>query len=97
MQIVRGLIYFLLLTAGVCFALYAATGDQRYKRWGLIKEHPDYLGVAKQINQIDIYKQAATASQTPVQAWLFPCAVTSSITCCKSRMLIRMVTLKVLA
>ena len=36
MQIVRGLIYFLLLTAGVCFALFAATGDQRYKRWGLI-------------------------------------------------------------
>ena len=36
MQIVRGLIYFLLLTAGVCFVLYAATGDQRYKRWGLI-------------------------------------------------------------
>ena len=36
MLIVRGLIYFLLLTAGVCFALYAATGDQRYKRWGLI-------------------------------------------------------------
>jgi hypothetical protein len=36
MQLVRGLIYFLLLTAGVCFALYAVTGDQRYKRWGLI-------------------------------------------------------------
>ena len=36
MQIVRGLIYFLLLTAGVCFALYAATGDQRYKRGGRI-------------------------------------------------------------
>ena len=36
MQIVRGLIYFLLLTAGVCFALYAATGDLRYKRRGLI-------------------------------------------------------------
>ena len=36
MQIVRSLIYFLLLTAGVCFALYAATGDLRYKRWGLI-------------------------------------------------------------
>ena len=36
MQLVRGLIYFLLLTAGVCFALFAATGDQRYKRWGLI-------------------------------------------------------------
>jgi hypothetical protein len=36
MQLVRGLIYFLLLTAGVCFALYAATGNTRYKRWGLI-------------------------------------------------------------
>ena len=36
MQIVRGLIYFLLLTAGVCFALYATTGDLRYKRWGLV-------------------------------------------------------------
>ena len=32
----------------------------QHKRWGLIKEHPDYLAVAKQINQIDLYKQAAT-------------------------------------
>jgi nitrate/nitrite transport system substrate-binding protein len=32
----------------------------------LIKEHPDYLAVAKQINQIDLYKQAAIASKTPV-------------------------------
>ena len=31
----------------------------QHKRWGLLKEHPDYLGVAKQINQIDLYKQAA--------------------------------------
>ncbi|GAB4401316.1 MAG: CmpA/NrtA family ABC transporter substrate-binding protein [Rhodoferax sp.] len=38
----------------------------QHKRWGLLKEHPDYLAVAKQINQIDIYKQAATASKTPV-------------------------------
>jgi nitrate/nitrite transport system substrate-binding protein len=38
----------------------------QHKRWGLMKEHPDYLAVAKQINQIDIYKQAATASKTPV-------------------------------
>jgi nitrate/nitrite transport system substrate-binding protein len=38
----------------------------QHKRWGLIKDHPDYLAVAKQINQIDIYKQAATASKTPV-------------------------------
>jgi nitrate/nitrite transport system substrate-binding protein len=36
------------------------------KRWGLLKEHPDYLTVAKQINQIEIYKQAATATKTPV-------------------------------
>ena len=32
----------------------------QHKRWGLIKEHPDYLAVAKQINQIDLYKQAAS-------------------------------------
>ncbi|MFT5034350.1 MAG: nitrate/nitrite transport system substrate-binding protein [Litorivivens sp.] len=32
----------------------------QHKRWGLIKDHPDYLAVAKQINQIDIYKQAAS-------------------------------------
>ncbi|MBK8070590.1 MAG: ABC transporter substrate-binding protein [Ramlibacter sp.] len=38
----------------------------QHKRWGLLKDHPDYLGVAKQINQIDIYKQAALASKTPV-------------------------------
>jgi nitrate/nitrite transport system substrate-binding protein len=38
----------------------------QHKRWGLLKDHPDYLGVAKQINQIDIYKDAATASKTPV-------------------------------
>jgi len=33
----------------------------QHKRWGLLKEHPDYLAVAKQINQIDLYKQAASA------------------------------------
>jgi nitrate/nitrite transport system substrate-binding protein len=38
----------------------------QHKRWGLIKEHPDYLAIATQINQIDIYKQAATASKTPI-------------------------------
>jgi len=38
----------------------------QHKRWGLIKEHPDYLALAKQINHIDIYKDAATASKTPV-------------------------------
>jgi nitrate/nitrite transport system substrate-binding protein len=35
----------------------------QHKRWGLIKEHPDYLAIAKQVNRIDIYKQAATAAK----------------------------------
>ena len=38
----------------------------QHKRWGLLKEHPDYLAVAKQINQIDIYKQAAGALNVSV-------------------------------
>ncbi len=38
----------------------------QHKRWGLIKDHPDYLAVAKQVNQIDIYKQAATAAKVSV-------------------------------
>ena len=38
----------------------------QHKRWGLIKEHPDYLAVAKQINQIELYKQAAGALKVSV-------------------------------
>jgi nitrate/nitrite transport system substrate-binding protein len=38
----------------------------QHKRWGLIKEHPDYLGIAKQINQIELYKQAAALAKAPV-------------------------------
>ena len=38
----------------------------QHKRWGLLKEDPDYLAVAKQINQIDLYKQAATQVKVPV-------------------------------
>jgi len=38
----------------------------QHKRWGLLKEHPDYLKVAKEINQLDVYKDAATASKTPI-------------------------------
>ena len=33
----------------------------QHKRWGLIDQDPDYLGTAKKINRIDVYKQAATA------------------------------------
>ncbi|MCE1238939.1 MAG: ABC transporter substrate-binding protein [Azonexaceae bacterium] len=31
----------------------------QHKRWGLLKDHPDYLGVAKKINQTELYAQAA--------------------------------------
>ena len=40
----------------------------QHKRWGLLKEDVDYLAVAKQINKIDLYKQAATAAKVPVPA-----------------------------
>lgn len=33
----------------------------QHKRWGLLDKDPDYLGIAKKINRIDVYKQAATA------------------------------------
>ena len=32
----------------------------------LLKDHPDYLAVAKQINQTEIYKQAAAAAKVGV-------------------------------
>jgi len=32
----------------------------QFKRWGLLREHPNYLQVAQQINQIELYRQAAT-------------------------------------
>ncbi len=31
----------------------------QHKRWGLLKSHPDYLAVAQQVNQTELYKQAA--------------------------------------
>ena len=34
----------------------------QHKRWGLLKEHPDYLAVAKKVNRVDIYTQAAQAA-----------------------------------
>jgi nitrate/nitrite transport system substrate-binding protein len=38
----------------------------QHKRWGLLKDHPDYLGVAKQVNQVDLYKQVASAMKFSV-------------------------------
>jgi nitrate/nitrite transport system substrate-binding protein len=38
----------------------------QHKRWGLLKEHPDYLKVAQSVNQIKLYKEAATQTNTPL-------------------------------
>ena len=38
----------------------------QHKRWGMLKEDPDYLAIAKKINQIDLYKQAASQVKVPV-------------------------------
>lgn len=38
----------------------------QHKRWGLLKTDPDYLGVAKAINRIDIYKDAAAMAKVAV-------------------------------
>ncbi|WP_332815833.1 hypothetical protein [Ramlibacter sp.] len=36
MLVFRWALLLLLLGAGVCFAFYAATGQPRYRRWGLV-------------------------------------------------------------
>jgi nitrate/nitrite transport system substrate-binding protein len=38
----------------------------QHKRWGLLKDHPNYLEVAKKVNNIALYKQAAEATKTPL-------------------------------
>jgi len=38
----------------------------QHRRWGLLKEDPDYLAVAKKVNRIDIYKDAAAMTKTPL-------------------------------
>ncbi|MFL9923220.1 CmpA/NrtA family ABC transporter substrate-binding protein [Herbaspirillum lusitanum] len=38
----------------------------QHRRWGLLKSDPDYLAVAKSVNQIDLYKDAAAMTKTPV-------------------------------
>lgn len=40
----------------------------QHKRWGLLKEHPDYLAIARQVNRIDLYKQAASAAGVALPA-----------------------------
>ncbi len=38
----------------------------QHKRWGLLKSHPDYLAIAKQVNQTALYKQAAAQVKVSV-------------------------------
>ncbi|MBC9251507.1 nitrate transporter [Pseudomonas alcaligenes] len=33
----------------------------QFRRWGLLKDDPDYLGIARQIHQLELYRQAAEA------------------------------------
>ncbi|MHB8453907.1 MAG: CmpA/NrtA family ABC transporter substrate-binding protein [Acidiferrobacterales bacterium] len=40
----------------------------QHRRWGLLKEDPDYLAVAKSVNQIELYRQAAAQVKVPVPA-----------------------------
>jgi len=40
----------------------------QFKRWGLLKEDPSYLAVAKQVNRIELYKEAAAQLGVAVPA-----------------------------
>jgi nitrate/nitrite transport system substrate-binding protein len=35
----------------------------QHRRWGLLKDDVDYNAIAKQVNQVDLYKQAATQAK----------------------------------
>ena len=37
----------------------------QFRRWGLLREDPDYLGVASQVQHLDLYRQAAEAIGVP--------------------------------
>ena len=55
----NGLVSFTYLSDGMWFLT-------QHKRWGLLKEDPDYLAVAKKVNQIALYKEAAAQVKVPV-------------------------------
>ena len=38
----------------------------QHRRWGLLKSDPDYLAVARQINQVKLFSQAATQLKVPL-------------------------------
>ncbi|MHC6224805.1 CmpA/NrtA family ABC transporter substrate-binding protein [Pseudomonas sp. X10] len=37
----------------------------QFRRWGLLREDPDYLGVARQVQQLALYREAASALDVP--------------------------------
>src|SRR5688572_25172863 len=38
----------------------------QHRRWGLLKEDPDYLAVAKKVNRLDVYRDAAAMAKAGV-------------------------------
>ena len=54
-----GLVNFPYLSDGMWFLT-------QHRRWGLLTADPDYLAIAKQVNQIELYKQAASQLKAPV-------------------------------
>jgi len=38
----------------------------QHRRWGLLKEEPDYLAVAKKVNRLDVYRDAAAMAKASV-------------------------------
>ena len=54
-----GLVTFPYLSDGMWFLT-------QHKRWGLLKEDPDYLKVAQSVNQIKLYTEAATMAKAAV-------------------------------
>ncbi len=55
----EGLVTFPYLSDGMWFLT-------QHKRWGLLKEDPDYLKVAQSVNQIKLYKEAAAMAKAAV-------------------------------
>ncbi|MDQ3196524.1 MAG: nitrate ABC transporter substrate-binding protein, partial [Pseudomonadota bacterium] len=38
----------------------------QHKRWGLLKDDVDYLAVANKVNQVALYKEAASQVKAPI-------------------------------
>ncbi|WNV04950.1 CmpA/NrtA family ABC transporter substrate-binding protein [Candidatus Methylospira mobilis] len=57
----NGLVNFPYLSDGMWFLT-------QHQRWGLLKDEPDYPAIAGQVNQIELYKQAAGQVKVPLPA-----------------------------